>query len=325
MNLSDLFPNNRSARVLAPMADLSHAALRHLIEYYGGCDFYFSEMISTSALVNKGRWEEHYRETSPCPERVILQLVGSDEDTIVKAATMLIDSGSRGIDINMGCSAPAILKKGGGATWLKNPQKAASLLKELRNELPKNMTLSAKIRLGVKESDSFLIDMVKRFEDSGIDFISINPKIIKDKASRPARWEFVSKIIENLTIPVIGNGHIESVENFKQKEDIYKPAGIMVGRHAVRKPWFFADIAGKLNGDVDLKECMLNFHELLMKWQPEEFLLSRAKRFYSYFYKNFKFGHRLFVSEIWNSEEYEQIFDIVLKYIDEHPEERYQI
>jgi len=104
--------------LLAPMAELSHRALRELIEGFGGCDEYFSEMISASGLLAGGPFEKWYVDNAPRPKKLVFQLLGADSGQISQAAAVLDRLECAGIDINMGCSAPIIRKTGAGAGWL---------------------------------------------------------------------------------------------------------------------------------------------------------------------------------------------------------------
>ncbi|MDR2110937.1 MAG: tRNA-dihydrouridine synthase, partial [Spirochaetaceae bacterium] len=123
--------------VLAPMAELSHRALRELIESFGGCDVYFTEMISAGALLNGGPFEPWYTDAGPCPGRVVYQLGGAGADQLAAAAALLDHTECLGIDINMGCSAPAITRTGAGVRWMKDPDRAGAMIKQVRRATKK--------------------------------------------------------------------------------------------------------------------------------------------------------------------------------------------
>ncbi|MBN2810411.1 MAG: tRNA-dihydrouridine synthase family protein, partial [Spirochaetales bacterium] len=106
---------------LAPMATLSHEALRLLIHRWGDPDEYFSEMINASTFVAGGKFEHWYVRSAPCPERMVWQLTGASPDSLSKAASLLAREGGIGVDINMGCSAPDIAKTGAGVAWMGKP------------------------------------------------------------------------------------------------------------------------------------------------------------------------------------------------------------
>ena len=112
----DPFPPN--TLFLAPMADISHAAFRHLVDRFGGCDYYFTEMVSAGAYISGSPYKEFYTITDPKSNRTIIQLAGSETDFLCRAAEELSRRDIFGIDINMGCAAPELFRKGWGCAWI---------------------------------------------------------------------------------------------------------------------------------------------------------------------------------------------------------------
>jgi len=285
---------------LAPMAELSHRALRELIEDFGGCDGYFSEMISASALLAGGPLEKYYIDNGPVAEKCVFQLVGSDIEAMAGAAGVLDRLECAGIDINMGCSAPLIRKTGAGAAWMmKTPDKAGELIAKIRPQVKRR--LSVKLRLGYTEDFEYLVRFCRRLEDEGVELITLHPRLVTEKFKRLARWDYVGKLRAELKIPVAGNGDIGSAE-----ELVKRAAGpcdaVMVGRAAVKQPWIFAEAKRRVfyhephepirTGEkgYDIEGIGLRFIELLAIHQPQEFHVSRAKRFFGFFCENLKWG-----------------------------------
>jgi len=322
---------------LAPMAELSHRALRELIEDFGGCDGYFSEMISAVALFGGGPYEKWYIDAGPKPEKLVFQLVGSDPEAISRAAALLDRQECAGIDINMGCSAPLIRKTGAGAAWMASIDRAGDLISLIRPLIKHR--LSVKLRIGFKDDFDYLVRFCQRLEDSGADMITLHPRLVTEKFKRLARWDYVGLLRKELKIPVVGNGDISSPEDL-----VRRAAGpcdaVMVGRAAVRMPWIFAagreiekeahteaqrhrefttkakkehegrdsrriaENAEENKNDLlssvssvppclcvrSLEETGLRFLELLSMYQPPDFHVSRAKRFFSFFCDNLQWG-----------------------------------
>jgi len=228
--------------LLAPMAEISHRALREIIEGFGGCDCYYSEMISAAALLAGGPFEKWYVDNGPCPEKLIFQLVGGDSGQIAQAAALLDRLECAGIDLNMGCCAPLIRKTGGGIAWMGSPSqegsvdRAGELVKLTRKAVKRR--LSVKIRTGFTDDFEYLVRFCRRLEDEGINFIVLHPRTAKEKLKRRARWDYVGALRQELNIPVAGNGDIESTEDLLTRAN--GPCdGAMVGRAAVRQPWIF--------------------------------------------------------------------------------------
>jgi len=279
---------------LAPMAEISHRALRELIEGFGGCDGYFSEMISAPALLVGGTFEKYYIDNGPKPEKCVFQLVGSGLEVMSKAAGILDRIECAGIDINMGCSAPLIRKTGAGAAWMASVDRAGELINKVRPQVKRR--LSVKLRLGFKEDFEYLVRFCRRLEDEGVELITLHPRLVSEKFKRLARWDYVGKLRGELKIPVAGNGDILSAE-----ELVKRAAGpcdaVMAGRAAVRQPWIFKQAKEEefnrgVHGvrGVNIEEIGLKFIELLSKYQPQEFHISRAKRFFAFFCENLKWG-----------------------------------
>ena len=278
------------------MAELGHRGLRELIEGFGGCDEYFSEMISAAALLDGGPYEKWYVESGPRPDKLVYQLVGSDAGRISKAATLLDGLECAGIDLNMGCCAPLIRKAGGGIAWMASADRAGGLVKVVRQATKKR--LSVKLRLGFSDDFEYLVEFCRRLEAEGTDFITLHPRTAKEKFKRFARWDRVGALRQELRIPVAGNGDVCTAADLIRRTRGPCDA-VMVGRAAIRQPWIFAQAKAvpadqatpvETPSDAVLEETGLRFLELLARWQPPEFHVSRANRFFGFFCDNFKWG-----------------------------------
>jgi len=286
------------------MAELSHRALRELIEGFGGCDEYFTEMISAPALLAAGPFEKWYIDNGPCPQKLVYQLVGSDSAHIAGAAALLDPLECRGIDLNMGCCAPLIRKTGGGIMWMASIDRAGELVKEVRKVVKRR--LSVKLRIGFTENLDYLVNFCRRLEAEGVELITLHPRTAKEKLKRLARWDYVGALQRELGIPVAGNGDITDAEGLVKRAKGPCDA-VMVGRAAVRQPWIFAQ--GKGTGDWGLGtgeqtlilDTGLKFIEFLAHWQPPEFHISRARRFFGFFCDNLKWGN--YLKNLLNREE----------------------
>jgi tRNA-dihydrouridine synthase len=313
------------------MAELSHRPLRELIENFGGCDEYFTEMISAGPLLGGGPFESWYMDAGPCPGKVVYQLAGSDPDQIVRAAALLDSRECLGLDINMGCSAPAIRRTGAGVAWMRSIDKAASLIARVRPVVKKR--LSVKLRIGFADDFDYLLSFCRRLEGEGTELITLHPRTAGEKFRRSPRWDYVAALRRELRIPVAGNGDIASAAELLRRAGgadgaEERPRGregpVMVGRAAVRCPWIFAQArsTGFMQKDVDLEETALRFLELLAKYQPPEFHISRARRFFSYFCDNLKWAH--YVKTLLNREETLGGIERTLRrYFSENPSEIY--
>jgi tRNA-dihydrouridine synthase len=280
---------------LAPMAELSHRAFRELLEGFGGCDGYFSEMISAGALLAGGPNEKWYIDAGPRPEKVVFQVVGADIGQISQASALLDRLECAGIDINMGCSAPLIRKTGAGAAWMANIDRAGELISSVRPLVKRR--LSVKLRIGFKDDFEYLVRFCRRLEAEGTELITLHPRLVTEKFKRLARWEYVGRLRQELKIPVAGNGDIADAEGLVRRAEGPCDA-VMVGRAAVRQPWIFsrARALSLETGSVtapNIEATGVRFLDLLSQYQPPEFHFSRAMRFFGFFCDNLKWGNYL--------------------------------
>jgi tRNA-dihydrouridine synthase len=300
------------------MAELSHRPLRELIESFGGCDEYFTEMISAGALVGGGPFESFYIDGGPCPEKLVYQLAGSDAGHLAAAAALLDRLECLGIDINMGCSAPDITRTGAGVRWMASPDKAAAMIARVRGATKKR--LSVKLRTGLEDNFDYLVEFCRRLEAGGVELITLHPRTGREKFRGKARWDYVPRLRSELGIPVAGNGDVAGPEDLVRRAESGCCDAVMAGRAAVRAPWIFAAAKG-LSGDIDLEDTGLRFLELLSKYQPPEFHISRARRFFNYFCDNLKWG--TYVKNLLNREtELNGVAKVWSMYFEERPEER---
>jgi tRNA-dihydrouridine synthase len=281
------------------MAELSHRPLRELRERFGGCDEYFTEMISAAALVGGGPFESFYSEGGPCPEKVVYQLAGAQVESLAAAAALLDRLECRGIDINMGCSAPAITRIGAGVRWMASADRAAAMIAAVRRATRKR--LSVKLRIGPENDFDYLAAFCLRLEAEGVELITLHPRTGREKFRGKARWDYVPRLRSALGIPVAGNGDIAGPEDLIRRSACCD--AVMAGRAAVRAPWLFAaakNAAPDPPGGIDIEELGLRFLELLSRYQPPEFHISRARRFFNYFCDNLSWG--TYVKNLLNRE-----------------------
>ena len=313
------------AYLLAPLAELTHAAFRRLLEEYGAPDLYWTEMLSAAGLVAESPFTSWYLDFSPDPERTVVQLVGGEADRFREAAEKVAARATvYGFDINMGCSVPRIRSRGWGVVLMAEPERARRIVAVLRRSFPDH-SLSAKLRLGEREDGRTLCELARSLQAEGLDFLTLHPKTSRTVRSRPAKWSYVGLLRRELRIPVVGNGGIEGPESLERCRRqagrggvMDGRGGVMVGRGAVRRPWIFSrlreaeaperecsgaapetvklDRVNLERGDLDkvnLERVGRRHLELIARLLPPEFHVSRARRFFYYFCDNLRFGYRL--------------------------------
>ncbi len=293
--------------VCGPMATISHPAFRTLIERFGGCDEYFTEMINAGTLLTGGPFEQYYIDPAPVPSKVVWQLTGHDEENMKVAAERLAALPGIGIDINMGCSAPDIYKYGAGIAWMiKDRSETQAMVKAVRSVVPVDKRLSVKLRLGDDNfTDAGFFDFCDMLVGEGVELLTLHPRTKKEKLVRPPRYEYCQRLAERYKdrVPVYLNGNVKDAASFENAvvrcPDI---AGVMISRAAVQMPWIFKTLATlavpeHVEGphddaiSINMEQLCLDYISLIEQYQPPEFYKTRLQRFFTYFCQNFKFAH----------------------------------
>lgn len=323
------------------MATLSHPAFRMLIEEFGGCDEYYTEMINAPSLLNKGQFEKFYINPAPVPEKIVWQLTGKTAAPIVEAASVVAALGGIGVDLNMGCSAPEIVNSGAGIAWMLKPRaETLELVRGVKNALEKyesetgiHRRFSVKFRLGDENfTDESFFSFADMLVENGVERLALHPRTKKEKYRDLPRWKYAELLAERYSgkISVVVNGDIKDSESAENAEKICgKCDGLMIGRMAVQKPWIFAEISRKNLGPrpepepVDLLKCALDFIDFVEKFQPPEFYKTRLQRFFTYFCMNFSFAHYA-QTQMLNAKNIEDSRSRICEYFEKVPEDRFK-
>jgi tRNA-dihydrouridine synthase B len=308
------------------MAELSTPALRNIVKNFCPETVLYSEMLSAGSIVSGAPHNKPLVELQKTDDGIIYQIAGSDAAVMGNAAHILSDSACSGIDINMGCSAPLILKAGWGASLIKNPLTAAHIVRECRKKTDKKLTV--KIRSGYESYDEPLfIQFIRMLESEGIDGITIHPRWAKLSFKRTADWKVITLAKTILSIPVTGNGDITVPEKAVQMADETRCDNIMIAREAVKSPWIFKSVQNLYNQvisdtKIDILDAAVRVLTDIKLLLPEQLHTSRGHRFCQYYSKNFRYGHELF-SLIRKGGSIDYMTNCFREYIARNPDERY--
>ncbi len=316
---------------LAPMDALTHQAFRMIIGRFGGCDEYFNEMINASSLLNNGPWEKYYLLDGPESEKLVWQLTDKNADKMAEAAGLLAQKDGKGIDLNMGCSAPQIVKTGAGIAWMLKPveetalmvRKVKSAIENAAKDGAEAKRLSVKLRLGNEEyTHERLSGFCRMLKEEGVQMITLHPRTQRQKHSRHCDWSAVEELALKIPeIPVILNGDVKDRASFEAAVKTAPHAqGIMIGTAAAQKPWVFREIRGGEPLEIDCRQLALDFIGYVREYQPEEFYKTRLQRFFAYYCMNFSFGH-YFQSQMLNITDIEDAEKRVKEYFEKCPED----
>lgn len=221
---------------LAPMAGITDLPFR-LICKEMGCGMVYTEMISSRGLYYGDKKTEKLLKIHPDEKPVALQIFGSVPDVMAKAAYMLNDRENAVLDINMGCPTPKIVKNKDGCALMRDIDLAGKIVKAVVKESIKPVTV--KIRKGWDEINVNAVEFAKVMEQGGAKAITVHGRTREQFYSGKADWDIIKKVKEAVTVPVIGNGDIFTVEDGMKLLNEIKCDGIMVGRGSLGNPWLF--------------------------------------------------------------------------------------
>jgi nifR3 family TIM-barrel protein len=233
---------------LAPMEGVTDRAFRRICKEYGA-DVLISEFISSDALSREV--EKSFRKMAfSDDERPFgVQIFGSTEEALTAAAKLAAEQQPDFIDINWGCPVKKIVSKGAGSAILQDIPKMVRLTSAVVKAV--NLPVTVKTRLGWDSSNKPIVEVAERLQDVGIQAITIHGRTRAQQYGGEADWSLIGEVKNNprMTIPVIGNGDINSAERALVFKERYGVDAVMVGRAAIGNPWIFRQIKALRNGE----------------------------------------------------------------------------
>lgn len=225
--------------ILAPMAGVTDLPFRLLCKEQGA-GLLCTEMVSAKAISYHNRNTQALMEIDSRENPVSLQLFGSDPHIISEVARSIEEKPFDILDLNMGCPVPKVVNNGEGSALLKDPCLIRRIVTETSRAIAKPLTV--KIRIGFQGRDVDVVEIAKIIEDSGAAALSVHGRTRDQYYSGKADWEAIRQVKEAISIPVIGNGDVDSPEQAKALLETTGCDGIMIGRAVRGNPWIFHDI-----------------------------------------------------------------------------------
>ena len=233
---------------LAPMEGVTDGAFRRICKEYGA-DIVVSEFISSDALSREV--EKSFRKMAfTDAERPFgVQIFGGTEEALTAAARLAAAQNPDFIDINWGCPVKKIVSKGAGAAILQDIPKMVRLTEAVVKAV--DLPVTVKTRLGWESADKPIVEIAERLQDVGIQAIAIHGRTRAQQYGGEADWSLIGAVKANprMTIPVIGNGDIDTAERALAYRERYGVDAVMVGRAAIGNPWIFQQIKALRNGE----------------------------------------------------------------------------
>ena len=228
---------------LAPLAGVGDNAFRIMGRRFGA-GLTFSEMVSANGIVRGNQKTLELMHISDAERPLGIQIFGSDPAVMAEAAGMAAGHKPDLVDINCGCSVRKVLKTGSGAALLADSAHLHRVVRGCVEASP--VPVSVKLRLGLHEESINVVETGLAVQEAGASLLTLHPRTAAEKYTGTARWEYIARVKESLSIPVCGNGDIKSAEHAVSMIRQTGCDAVMVGRGAIGNPWLLRDIVQAL-------------------------------------------------------------------------------
>ncbi|MBO7142455.1 MAG: tRNA dihydrouridine synthase DusB [Bacteroidales bacterium] len=278
---------------LAPMEDVTDVSFRHICKMYGA-DMLYTEFIASEALVRNIDKTVKKMHLEDAERPAGIQIYGHDPEHMVEAARMAAELKPDLIDINCGCPVKKIATRGDGAGLLQTPDLMVKIVEDVVKAVP-DIPVTVKTRLGWDDSTKIIVPLAERLQDAGIKALTIHGRTRMQLYKGEADWTLIGEVKNNprMTIPIIGNGDVDSPQKAAEMRSRYGVDAIMIGRAAVGCPWIFKTVhhyleTGEMPPEPSLAERVhLAKYQLetSMNWKGDMRGLLEMRRHYSQYFK----------------------------------------
>jgi tRNA-dihydrouridine synthase B len=272
-----------NSRVLqSPLSGVTDLVFRRLVRRYAPTSMMYTEMANATE-VHHFKSVPKIMEIDPNEQPISIQLFDCRPDFIAEAACKAVTEGAQTIDINMGCPVNKITKKGGGSSLLRQPEVAEAIVKAAIRAV--EVPVTVKTRLGWDDREITILDFAKRMEDAGAAMLTLHGRTRAQGYNGSARWEWIARVKEVLSIPVIANGDICSVEAAARCLEQTGADGVMCSRGTLGYPFLVGEIDYFLKtGNVlpaptliERLECAKEHLRLLWEYKGQKGILQSRK------------------------------------------------
>ncbi|MCC8163290.1 MAG: tRNA dihydrouridine synthase DusB [Lachnospiraceae bacterium] len=260
--------------ILAPMAGVTDLPFRLLCREQGA-GLLCMEMVSAKAIYYRNKNTEALLTIDEKEPPVSLQLFGSDPCIMSEMAKRIEERPFSILDINMGCPVPKVVNNGEGSALMKNPKLAGEIISRVVHAIDKPVTV--KIRKGFDAAHENAVEIARIAEDAGAAAVAVHGRTREQYYSGRADWEIIRQVKEAVSIPVIGNGDVDSPDSAQKMLALTGCDGIMIGRGARGNPWIFHQILHRMEtgeeeappSSAEVKEMMLRHARMLIDYKGE--------------------------------------------------------
>jgi tRNA-dihydrouridine synthase B len=233
---------------LAPMEDVSERPFRRICRRLGA-DMVYTEFVSSEALIRNIAASHGKIRLADDEHPVGIQIYGNREEALVEAARVSEEARPDLIDINFGCPVKKVACKGAGSGMLREPDLLVSMVASVVRAV--SLPVTVKTRLGWDHDSIIIVDLARRLEDAGVAALTLHARTRQQMFKGEADWEWIARVKQAVSIPVIGNGDIRSPEDVRRMFDATGCDAVMIGRSAIGNPWIFRRARAYLRTGVD--------------------------------------------------------------------------
>src|SRR5215469_14051955 len=225
--------------ILAPMSGVTDMPFRRLVKQ-AGAGLVVSEMIASQAMIRENRQTLLMAKNTPEEFPMAVQLAGCEPEVMAEAARLNEDRGAALIDINFGCPVKKVVNGHAGSALMRDEAHAARILEATVKAVKLPVTL--KMRLGWNDANRNAPRLAKIAQDAGIQMITVHGRTRCQFYDGKADWAFIRQVKEAVTLPVVCNGDITTLEQVQTALDLSRADGVMIGRGAYGRPWLLAQV-----------------------------------------------------------------------------------
>ena len=230
------------ATVLAPMAGITDTVFRRFIRNLGGCGLIMTEFTSADGILRaKDKKAKRYLHFYEDEHPISAQLFGSNPEVLADAARMIESLGFDLVDLNLGCPAKKVVKCNGGSGLLRDLPLIGRIFDAVRSAV--SIPFTVKFRLGWNENEIVCTEIARMAQEGGLNAVALHARTREQGYGGTAQWEWIARVKQSVSIPVIGNGDIRSPEDAVVMVAQTGCDAVMVGRTAASNPWIFRQIA----------------------------------------------------------------------------------